>query len=558
MKTICTLILFTLLSISSAYAGTLSASVDRTQLKQNETLNLTVQYDDDPDGEEPETQALEQHFTILGRNRSASIQIINGKASRSTTWQFELMPRKPGTLLIPSFSIRGDFSEAITIEVSKGMDPGTRAGQDLFTETAIDRQQVYVQQQAVISWRLVSRVSNISDPQFLPPKIDNVLVQDLGSRSYQRSAADGALERVIEQRYALFPQQSGSVTIPPQQFQVVVNSMRRSSRGIIHPAQDQVRLRTDTLSLDVLPAVPASNSAASWLPAARLDISQEITGTDSSGRVTAGTAFTRVVTLRAEGLSAEQLPAIDLATPGTRQYPESPALHNEPGDDGVIGRRQQRAAVIATASGELLLPEVRVPWYDTQNNEWREAVLPAKTLTVLPAAGSSATPAPAAPASLQSNQDGPTSNQPPLPTNTASQQALVWWQASTAVLALLLAACGFWILRLRRQTAAAHAGQQTARADEPRPGTPPAAVADLATLHSNLLAWGRQHPSHAAALADPSVAPLLNSLARHLYGNGPAPDSAVLSQLPQRLAALATALAASNTSTPQQLDQLYH
>ncbi len=552
MKTICTLILFTLLAISSAHAGTLSASADRTELKQNETLNLTVQYDDDPDDEEPDTQALEQHFTILGRNRSASIQIINGKASRSTTWQFELMPRKPGTLLIPSFSIRGDFSEAITIEVSKGMDPGTRAGQDLFTETAIDRQQVYVQQQAVISWRLVSRVSNISDPQFLPPKIDNVLVQDLGSRSYQRSAADGALERVIEQRYALFPQQSGSVTIPPQQFQVVVNSMRRSSRGIIHPAQDQVRLRTNALQLDVLPAVPASNSAASWLPAARLDISQEITGTDSSGRVTAGTAFTRVVTLRAEGLSAEQLPAIDLATPGTRQYPESPALHNEPGDDGVIGRRQQRAAVIATASGELLLPEVRVPWYDTHNNEWREAVLSAKTLTVLPAAGSSAAAAPAPPAS----QDGPTSKQP-LPT-TASPQALVWWQVSTAVLALLLAACGFWILRLQRQTARANAGQQkNLQADEPRMGTPPAAGADLATLHRNLLAWGRQHPSHAAALADPSVAPLLNSLAKHLYGNGPAPDSAVLSQLPQRLASLATALAASNATAPQQLDQLY-
>jgi hypothetical protein len=209
VKTLYSFFLLTLLTALNLQAGTLSATTDRTQLGPDETLTLSIQYDTSTD-DEPDTRELEQQFTILGRNTSSNIQIINGDISRKTIWYYELAPRKSGTLLIPGFSINGDTSEAIAVEV--GTIPNNSASQtsrqpeqSVYTETSLDKDHIFIQQQAVITWRLIYR-RNISEPQFPTPQIDGVLVQDLGSHSYKRTGADGNIEGVVEQRYALFPQ----------------------------------------------------------------------------------------------------------------------------------------------------------------------------------------------------------------------------------------------------------------------------------------------------------------------------------------------------------------
>ena len=110
----------------------------------------------------------------------------------------------------------------------------------------------------------------------------------------------------------------------------------------------------------------------------------------------AGDPITLDLHLRAEGLSAAQLPDLStsLSLPaGLKAYPDQPKLDNAVYQDTVAGTRDQSVALIADRPGKFELPAVHVSWWDVKANQSREATLPARTLTVLPAAGGAVPPA---------------------------------------------------------------------------------------------------------------------------------------------------------------------
>ncbi len=573
MKNLCMFLMLMTLAVFNLQAGTLSATTDRANLSTRETLTLSIQYDETAD-DEPDTRELEQQFMILSRNKSSSIRIINGDASSTTTWYFELSPRKSGTLVIPSFTVNGDSSEAITIEVTTKPDTqASSSSQNIYTEALLDKDNVYVQQQVIATWRLVSRF-NISEPQFLPPKIDGALVQDLGIRGFHRPGADGSIERVIEQRYAIFPQQSGNIIIPPQQFQAVVDTPQRTASGFFRPSRSQVRLGTDEKSISVMPA--DARASTEWLPATALEISQEITGTNQTQQATAGVAFTRVIRIRAEGLSAEQLPPADMHANGIKFYSENPVFSNKESPRGVIGLREDRAAIIATQAGKLTLPAIAIPWYDVDASQWRESVLPETVIDVLPGSttAGTATNAGTAPternAADAGNDSSDTIHLPVTATqeqNTGATQTDSRmpnpWQISTALLLILvIAITSYWYRlyhRIQSPDQANSIASQPLAAVKPRHGAALLRTAEqgnLKDLHQELSAWAKEQSANRAALQDPSVAPLLLALEKHLYGDGSAPDAKAIKELPAQLEKIARGYS-NGTEEKNQLDTLY-
>lgn len=576
MKTLYSFFLLAMLCTFNLQAGTLSATTDRQQLNPDETLTLSVQYDASTD-DEPDTRELEQQFTILSRNTSSNIRIINGDISRATTWYYELAPRKSGTLLIPGFSVNGDTSKAIAVEVGTTSNKSTsqtpQPEQSIYTETTLDKENVFIQQQVIISWRLIYR-RNISEPQFLAPQIDGVLVQDLGSHSYKRTGADGNAEGVVEQRYALFPQKSGNIIIPAQQFQVAVETTRRTAMGLLRTGSAPVAFNTDEKSIEVMPAANSTNNA-NWLPATSLEISQEILGTDQSGGATAGTAFTRVIRIRAEGLSAEQLPPPDMQANGIKVYSEKPELSNKDSQQGITGRREDRAAIIAKQAGKLVLPAITIPWYDVNNNQWQEAFLPEKIINVLPGTATNATDL------NNSNTNTFNTNSvdtiPPATSETSESLPLLntimshLWQIITAALCALLFAIIFYIYQLKKRINHTDVNSATSGSKKPLPTITlsnrvgisnmtelrEAVVhSDLKKAHQALNNWAKEIKSNGDTLQHPTVHPLLQSLEKYLYGNGAAPDIAALKNLPAQLEKLAAA-PDKNREKKSQLDTLY-
>jgi hypothetical protein len=96
-----------------------------------------------------------------------------------------------------------------------------------------------------------------------------------------------------------------------------------------------------------------------------------------------GESATRTIRIQGEGLQGAQLPPIlFVPTDGLKYYPDQPQISEQEIPSGLLGIRQDSAAVVPTRAGTYLIPEIRIPWWDTQTEQVEYAVLPAREITV--------------------------------------------------------------------------------------------------------------------------------------------------------------------------------
>jgi hypothetical protein len=132
--------------------------------------------------------------------------------------------------------------------------------------------------------------------------------------------------------------------------------------------------------------VPDSYTGKLWLPARNLQIVES--GFESAGPITAGKSVNRRIMLFADGLTAAQLPELDLQLPpGIKQYPERPRNTDNNTRNGVGGNRQISIALVAMDEGSYELPAIEIPWWNTESDRQEVARLDPVRLEVLPAPG---------------------------------------------------------------------------------------------------------------------------------------------------------------------------
>jgi hypothetical protein len=96
-----------------------------------------------------------------------------------------------------------------------------------------------------------------------------------------------------------------------------------------------------------------------------------------------GESATRTITIRGDGLQGAQLPPVLFpATEGLKYYPDQPVIDDTESATGLAGTRVDSAAVVPTRAGRWQIPELRIPWWDTNSNELRYAVLPGREIEV--------------------------------------------------------------------------------------------------------------------------------------------------------------------------------
>ena len=366
-----------LFGFAGATLAEVNVSIDSDPVRVNESFQLVFAIDYAPE-QDPDFSVLQQHFTILGNNRSSSISLIDGEYRRGTEWMLQLIPERVGEITIAPIRFDKERSKPFQIRVR----PATLTAvprDELVLELFADVDAVYVQGQVLLPLRLLS-TSDISAYRFGDVRIDSldVVIEPLGDERQYQARIDDRRYLVRERQFALFPQQSGRLRVEPVMAEAEVRYDPFQTGGAR-------RIRSRPLALEVKP-IPVDYRAAYWLPATRLELREDWRG-DTSALI-AGEPVTRSVTLLADGLTAAQLPQLELlAIDGIKQYPEAPGLENGRTHDGIRGRREQIVALIAGAAGVYRVPELRVPWWNLETGRMEVASLPARELTVAPAAG---------------------------------------------------------------------------------------------------------------------------------------------------------------------------
>jgi len=413
----------------STAVAEIRSDVDRRTISMGESLRLTVTGDASERLDQLDLAALQFDWEILSTSSSTNTSFINGARSTTRTLTLDLLPVRDGILSIPSLSTGGNRTTPIAITVnpqvvSAGGDDSVRFDID------IDKRDVYIQEQLILTVTIEQAI-NLDGAEVTQLAIDGAIVEELTRRNFQRQI-NGRLWRVTQLRYAIYPQQRGMLEVPSLSLTAREVLPGRSLLGA--RLGKRFKLSKDAIQVNVKP-VPENFPGDVWLPAVSLELRQSWSKPPESMEV--GDSTTRTLTLAAEGLLSSQLPSITSMSDhsksaGIRVYPDQESSDQIERTDGFLGQRTRSEALVASGGGSWTLPEVSVPWWNTETDTLQFATLPSTTISV-------GTPVIETPSALDMTQVAAKPSSPP------------YWLTGLAASGWLLATVLSWIVWRSRQ-----------------------------------------------------------------------------------------------------------
>ena len=349
------------------------AWLDRSSISLGETVTLNVE---GHNGGEPDFSVLENDFRIVHRSANSQVQIVNGAMARTNLWAVALEPLREGAITIPAISFGNQQTEPLTLAVGPMARGSAADGDDVFLEVAADNASPYVQQQVGYTVRLFYAVS-LLEGNLDEPAGEGMQVRRVGQDANYSREIDGRRYNVVERRYVLTPERSGTLMVRGVTFR---GRLARGAQPSSFFSQGvPVTIGSDAITLEVR-AAPA-NAPAPWLPARDLVLRDDAERLRREVKV--GDALELTLMTEARGLSAEQMPELTLPTiAGAEIYPDQETRETREADGFLIGKRTRKFAIVPLREGRLEFPERSLSWWNVETDKVQRSTLPAFALDV--------------------------------------------------------------------------------------------------------------------------------------------------------------------------------
>ncbi len=337
----------------------------------------------------PDLGPLRNDFSVGAVRNARQINVDGGTIRATQRIEVELTPRRQGMLPIPPIVIGNQRTAPLLLEVhdaaqapsmpARASTAATQANGPVFIDTVIDDPSPYVQQAVGVTVRLHYAI-NLYNGEFRQPEpSQGGSLQPIGNDTRSLRVVGGRQYQVLERHYLLVPERSGSLRLPGASFH------GQAAGGLFDDlfgdGREGVSAEAPSRSLTVRP-IPA-NAARPWLPARALSMRVA----QPPGKAVAGEAFDVVVELRGEGLTAAQLPELELTADDAQVFAE-PA---QPTDSVVGGQPRvvmtRRFSIVPQHPGALTLRVEPVHWWDVDADTARSASVAPMQVTVAPGVG---------------------------------------------------------------------------------------------------------------------------------------------------------------------------
>ncbi len=376
--------------------GGIQVTVDRNQVSLGTQIYLTIRVDGSP--ERPPRLPELPDFRVLSRGQQRDFQLMNGRSSTRTSYNYLLIPMRPGTFEIGAATAMVGGAEVssrpFTIEVTAAEEEGGQENRDLFVTASVSTDQPWQGQQVIYTWRFYSRVrvgqGSIESMDFG----GDVVAEDLGEVRQFATAIEGVQYSVNEVRKALFPQRAGEIVLPPTQLsvEVLVEEPRQQSRrrGIFDDFDSLLGrggrwetkyLVTEPLTLNVRPLPPAP---AGWNG---LVGDFNIEASLSRRELQVGQSATLEVRVAGTGnvqlLAEPEFPEL----PTFKIYPDQPTGTVDNSGGQLSGRKVFRRALVPLVVGALDVPPLELVYFDPELGDYVKRSTDRIDLNVTPADG---------------------------------------------------------------------------------------------------------------------------------------------------------------------------
>ncbi|MDN5288569.1 MAG: protein BatD [Mucilaginibacter sp.] len=265
MKRKYSILLLLLLNTSLLFAADIrfTASVNKTEVGTTEQFEVTFSVNGNGDHFTP--PSFNGFLVVSGPNVSTSMSVINGNASASMAYSYELVAVKEGTYAIGPASIvvngKQLHTNPIKIKVKKGQAPpqnnnaataqrGSRGGgaaggvtvheagsniaKSLFIKAVVDKSSVYLGEQITLTYRLYTNVALVGSQADKLPDLTGFYNEDIKNPDqavkWRTEILKGQSYHVADMKQSiLFPEHAGNITIDPMSMIFVVRESAASS-----------------------------------------------------------------------------------------------------------------------------------------------------------------------------------------------------------------------------------------------------------------------------------------------------------------------------------------
>lgn len=404
--------------------------VESSQVSVDEPFQLQLtQINPQAGGGIPDLTPLRKDFLILGTERSMNYSIINGQTQSSSTWAITLKAQKTGALTIPALKVGTEQTPPLTINVTtqptqtKDVASQISQQQDIFLTTEVNEKKPYLNQQVIYKVTLYNS-KQLLDANYQGPKVENALLIPLENGKRYQILKNNVPYLVEEQNYAIFPQKSGPLKISSPVFTALIYDFN----------PQRIQAETKPITLDVQ-AVPAQYQGKTWLPAKKIKLHEEY---EQMGQtINQGSTLVRTITLEGIGVPAQLLPNLHFAdTDAFNVYPEKGQEKNTVTQGEIASRMEMKVTYLFNKSGKVIIPELKLPWFNTTTGKEEVAILAPRSIEVLPSATAPKAPLNPPPVPAHAAPEPSAKTAPPLPITTpATSSNWAWGVAALFALA---------------------------------------------------------------------------------------------------------------------------
>ena len=220
------------------------ATVSKNKVSQNEQFQYTLEVKGSSVSlPEPKVPSFEGFYVLSGPMSSTSVQIVNSKMSRSESYTYILQAREPGkvtiepaTIILNGKTISSDKIEIEVVKADKNQAPAQNQAPaarqdndisdgDLYLQAQVNKKSVYQNEPLVVSYVLYFKAVRSYNLDKLPAN-PGFWTEDFdmpAQPTVESEVVNGiAFNKAVLKKSALFPTQSGELTIEPMSITVSI------------------------------------------------------------------------------------------------------------------------------------------------------------------------------------------------------------------------------------------------------------------------------------------------------------------------------------------------
>lgn len=391
---------------TSVYAQTpsIQMQLNKSEINMDEALELSIRVQGGSRFTTPELPTL-SNFDVIGHQERMATLDINGKMTTEYVHIYRLRPLRPGSYVIPpakvfidgkafstpsaqvkvldktnNYQANPNFNFGISPQQNFQQNPNAQSNpqdpsalvqnqEEVYLQAEVDKKSAYVGEQLIYTFRLFQRVS-LKPLSIDFPEPKSIIREELGEPREYRQVIGSYQYLITEWKVALFPTESGRLTLEPAKMESIIVA----GLGVLRNRQQIFRSNPVELNIKALPAAPKdfTGLVGNFSLRSKLD-PQEIKIGETSNLD---------ITIQGRGnIAAGKLPGIE-ESDYFKVYPSKPELKISKSQAGISGTKEFNFALVAKQGGKVNLNGWQFSYFNPQSGKYERLQIPPTVMTI--------------------------------------------------------------------------------------------------------------------------------------------------------------------------------